>query len=427
MGRPSGSRFKAPRLPTRGVTAKVPQLQPPQMVEGPGSLVPTADATFSRAIHLLLYLALFGLGAELLIARPAYPDFFQQPSQKASPSPALHLIALPSTLPPEASPPAPALVSPAAQPLSGTRAIIDALRSAPVGAIPQAAREALASLGIADFASEARSSPTENITFPLTGHLALVCTPNNVLPFWRLLGAGGWEMATFRVYRAVLTAKPGVVIDFGSWIGPTLLAAAHAPSTRVYGFEVDPVAFSQLALNIALNPYAAEKTSVFFMGISDAAKVLEFSSGACTKGLGDSCSSAVSDSLVPSNRWSVQTMPLAMFVEEEGIHLEEISLIKVDTEGAEVFILPSLTKWLRSWPGARKPAFWLSLHGTFLGAHPPWRADAAAFMQLFNYGYLAGNDGLTPVWAQRENVKGPDGACSQTCTYLLSDNEVQLD
>ena len=312
-------------------------------------------------------------------------------------------------------------------PPNTARTTIDALRSTPAALIPQAAHHQLAALGLPGFVDDARASPVADVIFPISKRAARVSTPNSVLAFWQLLGTGNWELLTFRVYNSVLATKPGVVIDFGSWIGPTVLTAAHAPSTRVYGFEVDPVAFTQLALNVALNADVAAKTSVFFMGISGEAKVVEFSSGACTKGMGDSCSSAIATSLVPTNKWSVQTMPLAAFVAAEGIRLEDISLIKVDTEGAELFILPSLAEWVRGWPGGVKPAIWLSLHGKFLAAHPEWRAFVTPFMQQFAFGFLASGDVLVPQWTTLAAAGGPADSCSDTCTYLLSDVHFRID
>ena len=70
----------------------------------------------------------------------------------------------------------------------------------------------------------------------------------------------------------------------------------------------------------------------------------EFNSGSCTSSMGDSCSSMTTKSIEPLNKWNVPTMPLRLFFETEGLTLSEVSLIKVDTEGAEYFIFPSLVE-----------------------------------------------------------------------------------
>jgi FkbM family methyltransferase len=326
--------------------------------------------------------------------------------------------------PPAAAPPAQmAAPSVAVAPvLSAARDLLDAARSSAGAVIPAAVTAALEKLGMASFASEAKAAPLIPVSFPITKSTAYLSSANNEAGFWALLSSGAWESATFRVYNGVLKARPGVVIDFGSWIGPTVITAAQAASTRVYGMEIDPVAFTQLALNVAANPTLAAKTNVFFMGISDEMAAREFSSGACTSGMGDSCSSMTAASLNPAQKWTVQTMPLELFVEAQGIKLEEISLIKIDTEGAELFIVPPLVAWMAKWPGGKKPVIWLSLHGKFIGNEKPWQAKVEAFMKLYAYGYRESNGALVLQWDTRETAKGPNEICSDGCTYMLSDS-----
>lgn len=275
---------------------------------------------------------------------------------------------------------------------------------------------------MATFVAEAKAAPLIPVVFPITQQVAQLSSANNEAGFWSLLSSGAWEPATFRVYNGVLKARPGVVIDFGSWIGPTVITAAQAASTRVYGMEIDPVAFTQLALNVAANPALAAKTSVFFLGISDEMTTREFNSGACTAGMGDSCSSMTAASLNPAQKWTVQTMPLEIFVEAQGIKLEEISLIKIDTEGAELFIIPPLVAWMSKWPGGKKPVIWLSLHGKFIGNEKPWQVKVEAFMKLYAYGYLEGGGALAVQWDTLATATGPSAVCNDGCTYMLSDS-----
>jgi hypothetical protein len=98
-------------------------------------------------------------------------------------------------------------------------------------------------------------------------------------------------------------------------------------------------------------------------------------------------------------------MPLSMFFEAEGIRLEDVSLIKVDTEGAEFFILPSVAEWLSQYKGV-KPVFWLSLHGRFV-KQPNWLQEkASAFMKLFKFGYIESQGVLHPLWSTLAGAHG---------------------
>ena len=299
--------------------------------------------------------------------------------------------------------------------VASLRALLDAAR-APYPLLdtpPVAVRKALDALRMGGAWSEARTAPGVKCTLPIAGSPALTLSSMgpHAVEFWGRVDRGEWEPTTFLVYKHALTGRAGVVIDFGSWIGPTVLAAALLPSTRVYGFEVDPVAFSQLAVNVAGNAAVAAKTAVLFIGIGNELGTRVFGSGACSTTMGDSCSSQIADPNNPSQRWEVSTLTLPQFVEAEGIALEDISLIKIDTEGAELFILPTLVAWFAHWPGP-KPAVWLSLHGKFLREAPLWQQEVAEVMQQFAFGALCTPnsakrpDRCSVVWRQASDASG---------------------
>ena len=303
--------------------------------------------------------------------------------------------------------------------------ILNAARSNSTHVIPQVVRDALSTLYIPEFVDVALASPFVDVELPpASGWHASVLGFSRTTDFWQEAAAGGWEPLTFRVLTAVLTARPGVVIDFGAWIGPTLIAAANLPSTRVFGMEVDPVAFTQLALNVAANVHIAAKAEVFFVGISDAFSERVFTMNACEEGIGDSCSTMHAPNDGGNHfRLAVQTLPLPAFVEAAGIRREDITLIKVDSEGAEVFILPTLVAWAAEWPGGVKPAFWLSLHSFSIPV--PWFDRVTPFMRLFKYAYIENGTRLDLVRNAPEAATGPN-ECTIMCTFLLSDLPVSL-
>jgi FkbM family methyltransferase len=307
------------------------------------------------------------------------------------------------------------------------RAIVDAARSNATHVIPRVVRDALERLSIPEFVDVALESPYITVELPKgCGRNASVLAFGGTSDFWIGSENGGWEPATFKVLTAVLTARPGVVFDFGAWIGPTLIASANLPSTRVFGMEVDPVAFTQLALNVAANAHIAEKTQVFFVGISESVSERVIVMNTCAEGIGDSCSSMHTaggrDDLL---KLPVQTVPLPAFVAAVGVRAEDISLIKVDAEGAEIFILPTLVPWLRAWPGGvPKPSFWLSLHRFAVAI--PWFDRVTPFMKLFKYGYIEKGHGLELAWSSLDTAAGPRKECAVVCTYLLSDFPVSV-
>ena len=82
--------------------------------------------------------------------------------------------------------------------------------------------------------------------------------------FWKLVGTGGWEKDTFEVLRFFLEGRPtDSYVDFGAWIGPTALYAAHY-SRHVYAIEPDPMAYSALVANAEKNIHLARSIRTYF-------------------------------------------------------------------------------------------------------------------------------------------------------------------
>ncbi len=75
---------------------------------------------------------------------------------------------------------------------------------------------------------------------------------------------------------------------------------------------------------------------------------------------GDSMTSLLNDQT--SHGHDVLTLDWASF--ERATDLSRVSLVKMDIEGAEFHVLPSLLPWLKR----HRPALYLSTHGPFLDA-----------------------------------------------------------
>jgi FkbM family methyltransferase len=228
--------------------------------------------------------------------------------------------------------------------------------------------------------------------------------------FFASLESGAWERATLLALRALLERAGGAAgdfsyIDFGAWIGPTVLFAANfAP--RVLALEPHPRPAGILAANLALpaNAQLAARTRLFRECIAREA-------GAQTL-VGDGSDSSrnrlvASGAPAAGQSFEVSCRTLPQFAREEGAR--NLRLVKMDVEGAELLIFPSLAPWLRALDAASleaefsgsdgavsgKPSFVLSVHAPFWDASTEqqlvalWEAIA-----LFKFVYEVGGDGV---------------------------------
>jgi len=172
--------------------------------------------------------------------------------------------------------------------------------------------------------------------------------------FWQRLSRGEWEPETFEIFdRFVDEKRP--YIDVGSWIGPTLLYAAQIAQSA-YGIEPDPVAFSELLENVALNRSRMGNVSLFNGCISTKTGKIPFGSLDCG---GDSMSSLLFAG--GRTRWLVDSLTFQDFVAQNCI--TDCGFIKIDIEGGEYEILPTMKAFL----SMHRPTIYLSLHPGLLG------------------------------------------------------------
>lgn len=199
--------------------------------------------------------------------------------------------------------------------------------------------------------------------------------------FWRKVTDNQWEQHTFVVLDRYLHAD-SVYLDIGAWIGPTVLFAAQRCKT-VYCVEPDPVAYERLLANLRMN------------GIDN---VLPF------HGALGSCNGSVqiaNEEDFGNSETRVQPAPggggitvLAMdiFSLLDWWGIKKIDLLKMDVEGAEFDLVPSLIALLPS----IKPAIHLSLHAPLLP--PDQRHDKlAAVVQLAGHYAFCYDKHLNPI------------------------------
>lgn len=178
-----------------------------------------------------------------------------------------------------------------------------------------------------------------------------------------------WEPETFHIFEHYKNHKDGVYIDIGSWIGPTVLYCANIYK-QVIALEPDPVALERLKKNIIANSFT--NIELIEKGLSSANGITKFGGNGS---FGNSESTLLinnkEDYLSYSGRHThfhhndiveIETITIENLVEQLSINPEHISLIKMDIEGGEKIVVPSLVNFLNKY----KPVFYISLHRCFL-------------------------------------------------------------
>ncbi|WP_299887101.1 FkbM family methyltransferase [uncultured Ruegeria sp.] len=218
--------------------------------------------------------------------------------------------------------------------------------------------------------------------------------------FWRKAAAGHWEPETFSVLDRYLSPTSDY-LDIGAWIGPTVLYGARK-ARHVWCFEPDPTGFRHLAWNLELNEI--QNVSAFGVALSDQFGVARMAS---VRGEpGDSTSSLLHDGAHGSD-----ALTIAWDQFEAASDLSAVSLVKMDIEGAEFFVLPTLLPWLQK----KRPTLYLSLHSPLLAEQDRLERTKTLLEQLSFYPNIT-TDKLQPL--QVEMLLEPE-ALAQYRTILL--------
>ncbi|MFV0515646.1 MAG: FkbM family methyltransferase [Jhaorihella sp.] len=170
--------------------------------------------------------------------------------------------------------------------------------------------------------------------------------------FWRKASRGEWEPQTFAVLDTHLGPE-GDYVDIGAWIGPTVLFGARR-ARHVWCFEPDPVAFRHLAWNIELN--GLQNVSAFAAAVSEGFGVARMAS------FGGEAGDSTTSLLNAGGTGGTDALTIGWDNFAHAVDLSRVSLVKMDIEGAEFAVLPTLVPWLR----AQRPALYLSTHAPFL-------------------------------------------------------------
>lgn len=178
--------------------------------------------------------------------------------------------------------------------------------------------------------------------------------------FWDSVVAGQWEPHTFTAFRRFASSTCSC-IDFGSWIGPTVLYAARF-ARHVHAIEPDPIAHEELVANIILNPDLQARVTVYSHCIAPGPGPVSLYSGGmfynARSQFGDSMSGIVpAPGCTGQPSRIVDGIPLADFMATNGV--TDCRLIKMDIEGGEYELIPG--RW-RQLAAFGMPTLFVSFH-----------------------------------------------------------------
>ncbi|MHA7057575.1 FkbM family methyltransferase [Aquimarina sp. M1] len=194
--------------------------------------------------------------------------------------------------------------------------------------------------------------------------------PGNNKAFWDYINTGHWEPDTFVIFDYFID-KNSVVLDIGSWSGVLTLYAAKI-AKKVHALDPDPVCFSELNMNVALNPVISGKIKTYQTAISDKKETLRLSA---REAYGQSSSSILTRKRDNEHSFEIKTISLFDFLKVE--HIQHIDFIKMDVEGAEFKILPTIGKALEK---INYPTLYVSFHYSFLNENFYYRYMPSVFL-----------------------------------------------
>jgi FkbM family methyltransferase len=199
------------------------------------------------------------------------------------------------------------------------------------------------------------------LKFPIGGLTTRILNGGSNAVFWKLVESGAWELNTYTALL-YLVSTDTVVVDVGTWIGPTLLFDGQLAS-KTHAIEADPAAFAEASYNLKQNVHETWYNRVYLqagcLGVESA--LLEIRSA----GPGNSMSSFHKFYQETANsvaiKWAVRCYCLPDLFKIWGIDPEhEHVVVKIDIESYECKVFPSLYNWLASMK--RKPTIYIAMH-----------------------------------------------------------------
>ena len=205
-------------------------------------------------------------------------------------------------------------------------------------------------------AGQARS---QTVVLPLSRGPLRVVPGRASQQFWSEVEIGRWEPETFKVLYQELTSNVSY-LGVGEWCGITGLFAAQR-SSRAILVEPDPVALQELVTNVDIFNAESRVGGARRVSIETRCVSAPQQQGTVTMvGNGSSTSSLVHGLswLQGAPTFEATCMTLEDLFTHHGLSGEVF--IKIDIEGAEATVVPSLLSWLSRL--TMKPKLFISFH-----------------------------------------------------------------
>lgn len=236
--------------------------------------------------------------------------------------------------------------------------------------------------------------------------------------FWKNVSSLQWETSTFTAFKHCIKEDQTTVLDFGSWIGPTVLYSAALGARQVLSFEPDPAAFAELQVNVGLNGFSNVRLHQACIGPVNGLQTLYFRDGSSVSTTAKETSH---DYFQVTGEFHVYCHTVDKVLKKylaSSATTTAPLFIKIDTEGFEVDLLPSLVEVFKKY----QPAVHLSVHPMLREfGEAEWKAVYEA-VRVFPKRFLpAVSDNGQGIWKQVK-MKG-----WKECQALLTEStEIML-
>ena len=211
--------------------------------------------------------------------------------------------------------------------------------------------------------------------------------------FWKGYVQGEWEYGTFKIFDKFLD-KNHSYIDIGSYIGPTVLYGSQL-AKHCFAIEPDPIAFQELKNNIELNDHVKSQITLSKYCISNYVGTTKlFTPGRLEDGGGSGSTTlpsleGESVNKKQMNFWEVKTTTIEQFIQSSSI--TNCNFIKMDIEGAEFDLIPSMSDYLKN----QKPTLLIEIHLRYV--KDPIKKLEIMFQTLDTYNYIYDVDLLKKI------------------------------
>lgn len=163
---------------------------------------------------------------------------------------------------------------------------------------------------------------------------------NNNISFWRDIYTN-WEDETFQVFDKYLN-KDKIFLDIGGWIGTTTMYGSRK-SKFVYTIEADKKSFDDMHNNCKINCISNyELINKAIYNIDNYEVKFGKNKFISNSKMNDSTSQIYDNTEISDEFYSISTITIDSIFKKYNINPNDISLIKVDIEGGEEYILSDL-------------------------------------------------------------------------------------